>query len=64
MNAKNEILTWPPPLPHAVAGFYDAVRENILTLLTITFQRISKAVLASYLSLQSADLDKLVRIKP
>jgi len=27
----------------------------------ITFQRINKAVLASYLSLQASELDKLVR---
>ena len=44
-----------------VPGFHDAVRENILKLLSITFQRIHKKVLGSYLSLQPAELDKLVR---
>ena len=37
------------------------MRENILTLLGISFQRIHKAVLGSYLALQPAELDKLVR---
>ena len=44
----------------AVPGFNDAVRDNIITLLGISFQRIHKSVLGSYLALQPAELDKLV----
>lgn len=38
------------------------MRANILHLLGITFQRIHKTVLGSYLQLEGAELDKLVSI--
>lgn len=44
----------------AVPGFYEAVRANILHLLGISFQRIHKNVLGSYLNLEPVELSKLV----
>ncbi len=41
-------------------GFEAAVREYILQLLGITFQRIHKKVLGSYLNLEGTALDALV----
>ena len=46
----------------SVPGFHDAMRANILHLLGITFQRIHKTVLGSYLQLEGVELDKLVSI--
>ncbi|GAX79673.1 hypothetical protein CEUSTIGMA_g7114.t1 [Chlamydomonas eustigma] len=55
-SSCNHLLT-------SVPGFFAAVRENILILLGITFQRIQKDVLANYLNLDGPLLDALVKEK-
>lgn len=47
----------------SVPGFYDAVRANIIQLLGISFQRLLKTVLGSYLNMQPAEVDALVKSK-
>jgi len=47
----------------SVPGFSDAVRENIIHLLGITFQRMHKAVLASYLNLTPPEIDAMVKAR-
>eukprot|EP00955_Chlamydomonas_euryale_P091861 364653-Chlamydomonas_euryale.AAC.8 len=52
-----------PTCACAVPGFSDAVRENIIHLLGITFQRMHKAVLASYLNLTPPEIDAMVKAR-
>lgn len=45
---------------NGVPGFYDSVREYVLHTLGITFQRVSKRVLADCLKLEGQSLDDLI----
>lgn len=41
-------------------GFHDAVREYVVHIMGITYQRVGKAALGEALQLQGAELDGLV----
>lgn len=47
----------------SVPRFYEVVRSNMLHLMGITFQRIHKNVLGSYLQLDASELEKLIKEK-